>query len=195
MKNFSFTKVLSVLMLIAIVLFSTNCKSKKKAPKPVYEDETEIVLRCSGPEYQSTEGFIRASSMGESNDMVMSKKVARSNTLEELASKIEVTVKAVIDNYYNRRQKNKDESVEKRYEELVRSVVNQKINGYKTICEKVTKTSEGKYRTYLAMELPVDNIINPVYDQISKDTELKIDYDYQKFKKDFEEEMQKMENK
>ena len=45
------------------------------------------------------------------------------------------------------------------------------------------------------MELPVDNIINPVYDQISKDTELKIDYDYQKFKKDFEDEMQKMENK
>ncbi len=195
MRQSAFTKVLSVILMITVVFLTTNCKSKKKAPKPKYEDEQEVVIRCSGPEYQSTDGFIRASSMGESNDMVMSKKVARSNTLEELASKIEITVKAVIDNYYNRRQKNMDESVEKRYEELTRSVVNQKINGYKTICEKVTKTADNKYRTYLAFELPVDNVMNPVYNQISKDTELKIDYDYQKFKKDFEEEMQKMENK
>lgn len=180
---------------MAVVLLTTNCKSSKKAPKPKYEDEQEIVVRCSGPEYQSSEGFIRANSMGESNDMVMSKKVAKSNTLEELASKIEVSVKAVIDNYNNRRQKSKNEDVEKRYEELIRTVVKQKINGYKSICEKVTKTSDNKYRTYLAYELPVDNVLNPLYNQISKDDQLKIDYDYQKFKKTFEDEMKNMENK
>lgn len=180
---------------MTVVFLTTNCKSSKKASKPKYEDETEIVVRCSGPEYQSTEGFIRANSLGESNDMVMSKKIGKSNTLEELASKIEVSVKAVIDNYNNRRQKNLDESVEKRYEELIRTVVNQKINGYKSICEKVTKTSDNKYRTYLAFELPVDNVLNPIYNKISKDDELKIDYDYQKFKNTFEEEMKNMENK
>jgi len=195
MKQITLTKILSVIVLMAVVLLTTNCKSSKKAPKPKYEDEQEIVVRCSGPEYQSSEGFIRANSMGESNDMVMSKKVAKSNTLEELASKIEVSVKAVIDNYNNRRQKSKNEDVEKRYEELIRTVVKQKINGYKSICEKVTKTSDNKYRTYLAYELPVDNVLNPLYNQISKDDQLKIDYDYQKFKKTFEDEMKNMENK
>jgi hypothetical protein len=182
-------------MLIAVVLFTTNCKSSKKAPKAAYEDEQEIVVRCSGPDYQSTEGFIRANSMGESNDMVLSKKIAKSNTLDELSSKIEVTVKTVIDNYNSRRQKNMEENVEKRYEELIRTVVSQKINGYKNICEKVTKTADNKYRTYLAFELPIDNVLNPIYDKISKDNELKIDYDYQKFKNTFNEEMQNAENK
>ena len=86
-----------------------------------------------------------------------------------------------------------NESVEKRYEELIRTVVNQKINGYNSVCDKVTKTKEGKYRAYLVYELPVDNVLNPVYNSISKDDELKVDYDYQKFKNTFEEEMKKSE--
>jgi hypothetical protein len=85
--------------------------------------------------------------------------------------------------------------VSKRYEELTRLVVKQEINGYKTVCEKVVKTTDNKYRTYLAFELPIDSMLNPIYNKISSDKELKIDYDYEKFKKTFEEEMQKMENK
>lgn len=186
-------------MLITVAFFTTNCKSTKKVsetqpPKAVYEEEVEIKQFCSSMDYPSTAEFIRAASVGESNDMVMSKKVAKSNTLEELGSKIEVAVKAVIDNYNSRRQKDITESVEKRYEELIRTVVNQKITGYKSICDKTTKTKEGKYRTYLIYELPVDNVLNPVYTSISKDDELKVDYDYQKFKNTFEEEMKKSEN-
>jgi hypothetical protein len=190
---------LTLLMLILVAFFTTNCKSTKKVseaqtPKAVFEDEVEIKQFCSSMDYPSTAEIIRAGSLGESTDMVMSKKVAKSNTLEELGSKIEVTVKAVIDNYNNRRQKDITESVEKRYEELIRTIVNQKITGYKTACDKTTKTKEGKYRTYLVYELPVDNVLNPVYTSISKDDELKVDYDYQKFKNTFEEEMKKSEN-
>ncbi len=200
MKLINLRNLLSILMIVAFAIGTTNCKSKKQvteAPKPVaqYEDEVEVKQFCSGPEFMSSEGFIRARSYGESSDMGISSKVAKSNTLSDLASKIEVTVQAVIDNYNSRRMKDMNESIEKRYEELIREVVNQKINGYKTICDKVTKTKENKYRTYYVFELPVDNVLNPVYTQISKDDELKVDYDYQKFKKTFEEEIKKTETK
>ncbi len=191
MKRTMLKKSGLVIFLIAIVVGMTNCKSGQKMAK----GDQEVILYCSGEQYRSSEGFIRANSFGESNDMVMSKKVAKSNTLEELASKIEVNVMAVIDNYYNRRQKNMDESITKRYEELVRQTVKQKITGYKSICEKMVKTSDNKYRMFLAFELPVDNVLNDVYNNISDDQELKIDYDYEKFKKTFEEEMSKMDNK
>ena len=200
MKLINLRNLLSILMIVAFAIGTTNCKSKKQvteASKPVaqYEDEVEVKQFCSGPEFMSSEGFIRARSYGESSDMGISSKVAKSNTLSDLASKIEVTVQAVIDNYNSRRMKDMNESIEKRYEELIREVVNQKINGYKTICDKVTKTKENKYRTYYVFELPVDNVLNPVYTQISKDDELKVDYDYQKFKKTFEEEIKKTETK
>ena len=193
MKREMFKKTVLFVMGIAIAMLMTNCKSSKNATG---KSEGEVLIKqyCTGEEYRSDENYIRSNFSGESNDMVMSKKVARANTLEELASKIQVTVKSVIDNYYNRRQLNLDENVSKRYEELTRLVVKQEINGYKTVCEKVVKTTDNKYRTYLAFELPIDSMLNPIYNKISSDKELKIDYDYEKFKKTFEEEMQKMEN-
>lgn len=198
MKTHFLKRILS--FTVVLILFSSlgGCGSTKKVSEPnlkiTYDDEVEIKQFCTGDEYLSTSEFIRAGFFGESSDMAMSKKVAKSNTLGQLASQIEVTVKAVIDNYNNRRQLNLNENVEKRYEELIRQVVNQKITGYKTICEKVTKTKENKYRTYLVYELPVDNVLNPIYNRISKDDELKVDYDYQKFKNTFEEEMKKAGN-
>ena len=199
MKIRTLKSALTFTVMLALLFAISSCGSSKKipettTPKAVYEDEVEIKQFCSGPEYLSTDGIIRAGFFGESNDMAMSKKVAKSNTLEELASKVEVSVKAVIDDYNSRRKKDLNESVEMRYEEMVRQTINQKITGYKTICEKITKTKDGRYRTYLVYELPVDNVLNPIYNQISKDDELKVDYDYQKFKKTFEEEMKKAEN-
>ena len=198
MKKITWRSFFSFFILISIGIMATSCGSSKKTTDPDIKvenaDEIEIKQFCTGTEFESSEGFIRARFFGESNDMAMSKKVAKSNTLEELASKIEVSVKAVIDNYNSRRQKDVNESVEKRFEELIRTTVKQKINGYKTICEKVTKTKEGKYRTYLVYELATDNVLNPLYDNLSKDDELKVDYDYQKFKQTFEEEMNKQKN-
>jgi hypothetical protein len=192
MKTHLLKKTLSYTVLLILFFAISGCGSTKLAVTS--DDEVEIKQLCSGSEYNSTPEFIRANFLGESNDMAMSKKVAKSNTLAELASQIEVTVKAVIDNYNSRRQMNLNETIEKRYEELIRQVVNQNITGYKTICERVTKTKDNKYRTYLAIELPVDNVLNPFFNQISKDDELKVDYDYQKFKNTFEEEMKKVEN-
>ncbi|MCD6112832.1 MAG: LPP20 family lipoprotein [Bacteroidales bacterium] len=202
MKKLHLLKVLSLAFVSLTFLLIAGCHSSKEIvqaptpqqPKEAYEEEVVIKQYCSGPEFTSTDGFIRASGVGESADMVISKKVARSNTLEELGSKIKVTVKSVIDNYNKRTQKNVDETIEKRYENLTRSVIDQTISGYRTICEKVTKTNGGKYRTYLAFEIPEDSILNPLFKKIAKDDELKIDYDYEKFRRVFNEEMKKNEN-
>lgn len=198
MKQITIRNFLSLMLITSLSLFILSCGSSKKTSDPDLKvenaDEIEIKQFCTGDEYRSSDGFIRARFYGESNDMALSKKVAKSNTLEELGSKIEVTVKAVIDNYNSRRQKDINESVEQRYEELIRTTVKQKINGYKTVCEKVTKNKDGKYRTYLVYEIPVDNVLNPTYDKLSKDDELKVDYDYQKFKETFEEEMKNLES-
>lgn len=170
-----------------------SCSSAKVAQK-VMPDEVEISVHCSGPDFWSTEGMIRANNIGESLNMAISKKKARSNTLQELASKIETTIKAVVDNYQKSVNNAMSEDIEQRYEELARETINQKINGYKTICEKVTRTSKGSYKTYLAFELPVDNVLKDLHNKISSDEKLKIDYDYEKFKKTFDNEMKKMEN-
>lgn len=190
------TNFKNVFMLIALGSFITfgGCKSKEKVTKVSEQGETLIEVYCSGPDFQSTDEFFRANQVGESVDQATAKKKAQSNARAELASSIETTIKAVVDNYVNSRELNNVEEAEERYESLSREVVNQKLTGVKTICEKTTKTSEGKYKTYIAIELAGDELMSALNERLSKDDKLRIDYDYEQFKKTFEEEMDKLSN-
>ncbi|WP_196895946.1 hypothetical protein [Aureivirga marina] len=185
-------KTITRISILSLVIASfASCKSTPTAVNQ--PGEVEIIVHCSGPEYYSTNQMIRGNSIGESSDMTLSKKKSRNNTLQELSSKISTTVKAVIDNYEKSVETASGEDIEKRYEALTREVINQQISGYRTICEKVTKTKEGRYKTYLAYEISVDNLINPLVKKLNSDDKIKVDYDYEKFKQTFEEELKKTE--
>jgi len=170
-----------------------SCKGKKEVAPP--DGEVLVNTYCSGPEYFSNAEFFRANAIGESLDQMTSKKKALSNAKAELAGAINTTIKATVDNYVNSREYNNKEEIEERFEGLTREVVNQKLSGVKTICEKMTKTPEGKYKTYLAIELSGDDLASAINERLSKDERLKIDYDYEKFKDTFDAEMSKLENR
>jgi hypothetical protein len=187
-------KFTSLVMLaaLAFVIVTSGCKSKEKATTVKDQGETLIEVYCSGPEFQSNNEYFRANQVGESLDQATAKKKAMSNTRADLASAIQTTVKGVIDNYVNSRELNNVEDAEERFESLTREVVDQKLTGVKTICEKTTKTSTGNYKTYIALELAGDELMNAMNARLSQDDKLKIDYDYEQFKKTFDAEMEKM---
>ena len=178
------------MMLVALAAaFIIGCKSKEKSPP---KGEVEVMVPCSGPDFFTTNKFFRANSIGESQDQVTSKKKALTNARNELAQAIQTTVKTVTDNYVNSREMNNREEVEERFESLNREVVDQTISGIRTLCEKLMKTQQGTYKTYVAIELSADELVAKYNERISNDERLKIDYDYEKFKETFEQEMQKM---
>jgi hypothetical protein len=178
-----------IAVMASIVVFS-GCKSKEKVAKAPGEELIEVY--CSGPEYFATAEYFRSSQVGESLDQSTAKKKAMSNARADLASSVETTIKGVVDNYVNSRELNNTEEVEERFESLTREVINQKLTGVKTICEKTTKTTDGKYKTYIALELAGDELMNAMNERLSNDAKLKIDYDYEQFKKTFNDEMNKM---
>jgi hypothetical protein len=184
---------LSTLMMIALAaVFVTGCKSKKGTQTP--KGEVEVSVPCSGPDFFTTNKYFRANSIGESQDQVTSKKKALTNARNELAQAIQTTVKTVTDNYVNSREMNNKEEVEERFESLNREVVDQTLSGIRTICEKLMKTEQGTYKTYVAIELSADELVAKYNERLSKDERLKIDYDYEKFKETFDKEMEKMGN-
>jgi hypothetical protein len=167
--------------------FLAGCGKKSAVPK----GETEVVVPCSGPDYFTTNKFFRANSIGESSDQVTSKRRALTNARNELAQAIQTTVKTVTDNYVNSREMNNREEVEERFESLNREVVDQTLSGIRTICEKLMKTEQGSFKTYIAIELSADELVNKYNERLSKDDRLRIDYDYEKFKETFDKEMEK----
>ncbi len=187
MKNL--IRLSSAVVLVAAVVFA-GCKSKQ----PIPSGEKEVVVPCSGPEFFTTSKVFRANSIGESMDQVTSKKKALTNARNELAQSIQTTVKTVTDNYTNSRAANKREDLEQRFEQLNREVVEQTLQGVRTICEKLVQTKEGNYKTYIAIELSADDLVKSYNERLSKDDKLKIDYDYEKFKDTFNAEMDKKKN-
>ncbi|MEJ7644498.1 MAG: hypothetical protein WKF87_07870 [Chryseolinea sp.] len=178
----------SLMVILAGGLLMIGCKGKQKIPK----GESEVTVPCSGSDYFTTTKFFRANSIGESQDQVTSKKKALSNARAELAASIQTTVKAVTDNYTNSREMNNKEQVEERFEQLNREIVDQQLSGLKTICEKLVKTNQDTYKTYVAIELSAEDLVTKYNERLSKDDRLKIDYDYEKFKETFNQEMEKL---
>jgi len=192
MKKLTYSSLM--LVVFAAFLILEGCGSKKKSNTPP-KGEVEVVVPCSGPDFFTTAKAFRANSIGESQDQVTSKKKALANARAELAASLQTTVKAVTDNYTNSREMNNKEEVEERFEQLNREIVDQKLTGLRTICEKLMKTENGTYKTYIAIELSADELVASYNERLSKDERLKIDYDYEKFKETFEKEMEKMGSK
>lgn len=183
----------SLILLVLVTAFSvTSCKSKKKKEVAAPTGEVLVNEYCTGPEFFSDKKTFRANAVSESMDQQTAKNKSMIEAKQKLASFINTTIKSTIDNYVKDNEHNKKEDLEKKYEGLTREVVNQKLSGIKVICDKLTKTPEGNYKSYVAIELGADELVQAINDRLTKDESLKVDYDYEKFKKTFEEEMSKM---
>ena len=195
MKTMTNNRTLTVLM-TALVLSGgmTACKSKKKTAETprVPEGEVEVIIPCSGPEFFTNDKVFRANNLGESMDQATAKRKAMSNARADLAMAINTTVKGVIDNYVNSREMNNREEVGERYEMLMREVVDQRLSGVRTICERMMRTPERNYKSYVAIELSAQDLLSAYNERLTNDERLRIDYDYEKFKETFEKEMQRL---
>jgi len=198
MNTFSSSRTLTVLLTAALLSGGiAACKSKKKAAeanvKPP-DNEVEVTVLCSGPEYFTSKEFFRANAIGESMDQQTAKSKSLNAARGQLAADISTAVKRVVDNYVNSREFNNKEEIEERFEGLTREVTDQKLSGTRTICEKLTKTPQNTYKSYLAIELSAQDLLSAYNERLSQDERLKIDYDYEKFKETFDKEMEKLKN-
>lgn len=187
---------LFLVLLPVILVFS--CRSSK-APavdsQPTLPDgEVEIIVPCSGPEFFTDSMVFRANSIGESIDLSLSKRKAMTNARSQLASSIQSTVRTVTDSYVNSSESSNRENIEERFESLNREVVSQELRGIRVICERYFKTPEGKYKTYVAIELSAEQLVAAYHQRLASNQNLQIDYDYDKFKKTFEAAMEKSKN-
>ena len=106
-----------------------------------------------------------------------------------MAAAIQTTVKTVTDNYTSSYEVGQQEEAKGRFQALTREVVNQTLNGVKVICQKMMKSPEGQYKAYVAIELGGIDVVKAMNNKISNDEKLRVDFEYEKFKKVFDEEM------
>jgi hypothetical protein len=181
-------------VMVAFAFAGTGCKKKKatvEAPTP--SGEVLIVEYCTGPQYFSDQTTFRVSATGESMSRETAKKIARSNAEDRLARTVSATVKAVTDNYVNSTKFNNKEEVTETFNNLARTIVDQELRGAVVICDKLTRSTENNnFINYIALELSAERLAQAYNEQLSRDERIRAEYNYEKFKETFEEEMRRL---
>lgn len=183
MKKFN-----SLLLVLFAAVVMTGCGSAKSVAQT---QDVAVDVPCSGLEFQTNKEYFRASAMGLSTDMSIAKKKAMTNARAEIAAAIKAKVETVTDNYASSYQQGEKDESKSRYQSLTRTVVEQELSGTRVICEKTMKSTDGNYKVYIALELAGNEIAQAMGNRIKNDDKLRIDFEYEKFKKVFDEEMSK----
>ena len=187
-------KILGLALIAFSVLTFNSCKEKKVAAKPDYGDMKEVVTPCSDTEFQSDNKFFRATGTASSQDQSTSKRKALLDANTNLAAAVNRTIKSVTDRYTNERRIGTGSEFEEKFDQMVRDVVNQQLSNVTTACSKLFTKADGLYYSYIAVEVPKDELLNNINNGVTKNQKLQVDYDKMKFEKIFNEEMEKLAN-
>ncbi len=188
------SKISFIALLMIGGFIMVSCGGSKKAVDSVDKstgDYKEITIPCVKNGY-SDKTFFRASSSGKSKDLATSREKALLMTKQRLASLISSTLKSVTERYVNEMDAADATEFSQTFENMTRDVVKQQLVDIRVACEKTREYKDGSYETFIAIEVEKDAIYNGVDKGISNNKKMDVLYDKERFKKTYEEEMNKM---
>lgn len=187
-------RTISTILIISVISFAmvfSSCK-RKKGVSPS-KGATELNIPCSN-EGRSDKDFFRADNNATSQNMSLSRERALTLAKQRLAGLIETQIKSVTDRYVNEYDVGDRQEFSGKFENLTREVVNQTLRDVAIICEKNFQEQNGRYTTYVAIEVNKETLFNGFDNYISRDEKLRVDYNKQQFERIFNEEMERMAN-
>lgn len=178
-----------IMTVICIVMLFTQCRSKETA---VVSHDPEIIHLCEGPDYMSDADHFRARATAVSPDQQLSKRLARNNAYEEIASTLNAFMSSVMEIHEKQMRLSDNFQLTQRIESMIQTVVDEQLRGSRIICDRTTRSDNNHYTTYIAVELSAESILNAIGNSISRDEELLLDYQYERFRETFQEELKRL---
>ncbi|MCW3804003.1 hypothetical protein [Plebeiibacterium marinum] len=168
-----------------------SCKSKKAVTSNSEVGQILEDLPCE-KNGKSDKNYFRAFSMATSSDLSLSKEKALLLAKQRLVTLIKSNTKSVTDRYVNEREMGSAAEFEQKFENLTREVADETISNIVVACEKSSVLPDKKYRSFVAIEVEKEDLLNSMNNKISSNSKLQIDYDKKKYEEIFREEMEKM---
>lgn len=186
------SKVLKLSAIALVVSFGVySCKSKEKVATNSEVGQVLEDLPCE-KDGRSDKNTFRSFSMATSSDLTLSKEKALLLAKQRLVTLIQSNTKSVTDRYVNEREMGSASEFEQKFENLTREVADETISNIVVACEKSSVLPDGKYRSFVAIEVDKEDLMNSMNNKISNDAKLQVDYDKKKFEEIYNQEMNKM---
>jgi len=175
----------AALLLIAGVSSCGSSRKAVKAPAGLVED----AIPLDGPQYRSDAEFYRAVQNGVSTDRSTAQKIAMQNCRQQLSANIHADMRHVIENYVKGQNTGVATENKSQYQEMAYTVVRQQLRDVQVVEEKMYRQEDGSYRFYVCLQMSKSALETAAEEAIAKDAKLNLEFDRDRFKKIFEEQM------
>jgi len=152
-----------------------------------------VKFPCHGGKNLSDSKTFRGRGIGQDLQEQIAQKIARINARENLAIEIESKLKLVADNYTGRDQVNSNSESKSSFSQETREVMSQTLKNAITACEEFALMKNGEYKCYMSVELDAKTLRDKLTEGLSRNDQLKLEFDKEKFRKVFDEEMEKLD--
>lgn len=168
----NFTK----LALMSLVLvFTTGCASAKKKTQ-TNADETEVIQYCN---YMTDEDNFYGNGIGQSTSMQSAKDKAMLAARQQITEDVEATVETFTKRY----RKDVNDDMQEKTENRLQVLARQTLSNTGVACDKLMRTTDGKYRSYISLRLSKTAIKQALQTALLEDESLKLDFDQAQFDK------------
>lgn len=177
-----------------MLLGGYSCKSKKNIEKPASvapsttpTGETRKKLQNDECEDKANEAaqFLRAYGVGRDADRMLARNLAAMQARAELVQQVQATVATMLNqNDVQMRSSDKRESTGKAVS-FIQQLAEESLKGNKIICSNTYEVG-GQYEVHVCIELTGQDFIQKSYNKLANEEKLIIDYNYDKYKKDFD---------
>ncbi|MBQ0058263.1 MAG: hypothetical protein KBT20_11480 [Bacteroidales bacterium] len=190
-----------------MALMLSSCGSSKKATADnYYSNPTEKTAQPTLKKREVREvdklvaaetDKMRAVGIGNDFDEKESRREAILDAQNTLAGYLETCIVSLTQEYHKKSSANAKKFSESNLERFVEAAVSQKVSTKMIGLPEVFDASDGTVQVYVCVELqkPTDNVLGEIYDQLTQDEILGIDYDKMKFIQDNKDRLQELREK
>ncbi|MDE5422432.1 hypothetical protein L3073_09460 [Ancylomarina sp. DW003] len=179
-----------------IALIATACgtssqvanKSSNNAPKRVKIEKEE----CQ-KEAEASSDFLRGYGIGTSADQMMARDLAALAARNEIVNSVQVVAANMIEKYNQQHSSATSGEMTRedkgKAEQMIASIAEETLQGARVICSNTYKVGN-EYEHHVCVELTNVDFTQKAHNKLTSDEKLMIDYEAEKFKKDFKEELE-----
>lgn len=173
----------------------------KRAEELAAMQEVDVDEPCM--EAGSSDAYIRARGIGESLQQQMARTKAQTVAVRDLGAKIGTAVKALIKHYASEdaisTMTDNASADGMSFEEKIETMTKQKVDqnlSFSTVCEKTRsymKNNKKVYKCYMTVQAGKDDLLKPIFSEIQKEANNKLNIDYNRFSEEFDKEFNNAE--
>lgn len=178
-------------MLVIAVAVMSSCSNKlKRADTRLKKIDQPFTTQ----KYFSDKKHFRSTGEGRAQDLTVARRIADTNAKQAIAAQMETQVRSVGEQFLQNRSINSKLETTSKYEDVTRTVIDKTLKNVRIIDQESYQNKKGEYVHYVAMEMSTKDVADKVIETISEDEQLKQDFDLERFRKIYEQELENYKN-